>query len=81
MEAQNPWVPLLAAQAGAENTGPGNQEGIASLRLLVRLLAQHRSRQGKLCLPAIRQLYPLDTPLDQRKGSSDLKESSWQCRT
>lgn len=70
-----------SSQAYAENTGPGNQEGIARLRVLVRLLAQHRSRQRKLYLPAILQFNPLDTPLDEEKGRAGPKVLSWECRT
>lgn len=64
-----------SSQASAENTGPGNQEGIARLRVLVRLLAQHRNRQRKLYLPANLQLHPPDTPLGQKKGRAGPKGS------
>lgn len=69
-----------SSQTDAENTGSGIQEGIAiRLRVLVRLLAQHRNRQGNLCLPVILQFYPLNTPLDtlldQKKGRAGPKGS------
>lgn len=49
--------------------------GPVRLRVLVRLLAQHSDKQGKLCLPDILQLHPPDTPLDQKKGKAGPKGS------